>query len=132
MKKYAKLVLASVFIFSMSAMAQEQTPSAVRPGILKEQGQRQQVSAQMRAENMAKELKLTDAEKAKVQEVFEKNDVLFTKFRSEVKRDNPDFREKFKALRDAQDADLEKAIGKDKLDAWKKIQAERRQKMNNN
>lgn len=134
MKKYAKLVLASVFIFSMSAMAQEQTPPTGPTGVRNEQkqGPRQQASAQMRAENMAKQLNLTDAEKAKVQEIFEKNDVLFTKFRSEVKRDSPDFREKFKALRDAQDADLTNAIGKDKFEAWQKIQAERRQKMKNN
>lgn len=134
MKKYARLVLAFAFIFSMSAMAQEQTSPSGTTGVRNEQrqGQRQQVSAQMRAENMAKELSLTDAEKAKVQEVFEKNDVLFTKFRTEVKRDSPDFREKFKALRDAQDADLEKAIGKEKFEAYQKIQAERRQKMKNN
>ena len=134
MKKYAKLVLASVFIFSMSVMAQEQTPATGTPGVQKEQkqGPRQMASAQMRAENMAKELNLTDAEKAKVQEVFEKNDVIFTKFRSEVKRDNPDFKEKFKALRDAQDAELENAIGKEKFEAYQKIQAERRQKMKNN
>jgi len=80
---------------------------------------------------MAKALSLTDAEKAKVQEVYEKNDVIFTKFRSEVKRDDPDFRVKFKALRDAQDADLINAIGKEKFEKWQKLQAERRQNMNN-
>ena len=133
MKKYAKLILASVFLFSMSVMAQEQAPP-VKPAGQNElkQGVRQQMSAQVRAENMAKALSLTDAEKAKVREVYEKNDVLFSKFRSEVKRDDPDFRTKFKALRDAQDADLIQAIGNEKFQAWQKIQAERRQKMNNN
>ena len=65
MKKYAKLVLASVFLFSMSVMAQDQTPPAVKTTGQKEarQGQRQQMSPQLRAENMAKELSLTDVEK---------------------------------------------------------------------
>ena len=132
MQKYAKLVLASVFLFSMSLMAQEQTHPAEKAGGQHEmrQGPRQQMTPQLRAENMAKELGLTDAEKAKIQEVYEKNDVIFTKFRSEVSRDSPDFREKFKALRDAQDAELISAIGQDKFQKWQTIQTERRQKMN--
>jgi len=134
MKKYAKLVLASLFIFSMTAIAQDQTPPPPPPNPAgqsgMQQGPRQQLSAQVRAENMAKELNLTDAEKTKVQEVYEKNDVIFTKFRTEVSRDSPDFREKFKALRDAQDADLIKVIGQEKFATWQKLQAERRAKMN--
>jgi len=132
MKKYAKLILASVFLFSMTAMAQEQTPLPAKTDGQNEmrQGPRQQMSAQLRAENIAKALNLTDAEKAKVQEVYEKNDVIFTKFRAEVKRDSPDFREKFKALRDAQDADLINVVGKEKFATWQKLQAERRQNMN--
>jgi hypothetical protein len=134
MKKYLRLALASVFFFSMSVMAQDQIPTPASNGAQNgmRQGLRQQVSAQLRAERMAKDLSLTDAEKAKVQEVYEKNDVLFAKFRSEVSRESPDFREKFKALRDAQDAELEKIIGKEKFQTWQKLQAERRQKMNNN
>ena len=134
MKKYVKLALASVFFFSMSVMAQDQIPTPANNGTQNgmRQGPRQQASAQLRAERMAKDLSLTDAEKAKVQEVYEKNDVLFTKFRSEVSRESPGFREKFKALRDAQDAELEKMIGKEKFQTWQKLQAERRQKMNNN
>ena len=130
MKKYAKLVLASLFIFSMTAIAQDQPTPPVNPAGQSgmRQGPRQQLSAQVRAENMAKELNLTDAEKTKVQEVYEKNDVLFTKFRTEVSRDSPDFREKFKALRDAQDADLIKVIGQEKFATWQKLQAERRAK----
>ena len=134
MKKYAKLVLASLFLFSMAVVAQDQTPPPPRAGGQNEmrQGPRQQMTAQQRAENMAKDLNLTDVEKAKVQEVYEKNDVIFTKFRSEVKRDDPDFRTKFKTLRDAQDADLVNVIGKERFDKWQKLQAERRQKMTNN
>ena len=134
MKKYARLLLAALFLFSMTAMAQEQTPVTTNPPAQNgmRQGPRQQLSAQVRAENMAKDLSLTDAEKVKVQEVFEKNDVIFTKFRTEVSRDSPDFREKFKALRDAQNADLVKVIGQEKFDTYQKLQAERRQNRNAN
>lgn len=133
MKKYAKLVLASLFLFSLTIMAQEQAPSAPKAGGQNEmrQGPRQQMSPQLRAENMARDLNLTDAEKAKVQEIFTKNDAIFTKFRSEVNRDSPDFKEKFKALRDAQDAEIMNAIGKEKFQTWQSMQAERRQKPNN-
>lgn len=107
MKKYLKLALASVFFFSMTAMAQG--PQGGFGG-----GMRQQPPKE-RAEAMAKDLSLTDAEKAKVQEVFEKNDEKMTKFRTEVSRDSPDFREKFQALRDAQNADLIAVLEKKNL-----------------
>ncbi len=127
MKKYLKLILASVFIFSMTASAQQQTSPQGQNGM------RQQLSATERAGNMDKDLSLTDADKAKVQTVYEKNDAIFIKFRTEVSRDNPDFREKFKALRDAQDAELKSIIGTEKFETWQKLQAERRQKrMGNN
>lgn len=134
MKKYAKLVLASLFLFSMTAIAQEQT---LPPGKIIEtksinQGPRQQGTPQVRAESMAKDLGLTDVEKAKVQALFEKHDAIFTKFRSEVSRDSPDFRERFKVLRDAQDKELESIIGTEKFQTWQKLRAERRQQMNNN
>ena len=126
MKKYLKLILASVFIFSMTATAQQQTPPQGQFGM------RQQLSAKERAENLAKDVNLTDAEKAKVEAVYTKNDTIFTKFRTEVSRDSPDFREKFKALRDAQNADLIKVIGQEKFDTYQKLQAERRQNRNAN
>lgn len=132
MKKYVKLVLASVFFLSMSALAQEQTPPPGRDGGQMRQGQSQQISAKMRAESMAKDISLTEVEKAKVQAVYEKNDSVFNKFRSQVSRDDPNFREKFKALRDAQDAELESIIGKEKFATWQKMRADRRPPMNNN
>ena len=119
MKKYLKLMLASVFIFSMSAMAQAQ-------------GMRQQLPAKERAEIMAKDLSLSDADKAKVQEVFEKNDEKRTKFMAEVQRDAPDFREKMMALREAQNADLIAVVGKEKFETYQKLEQERREKRMNN
>lgn len=131
MRKYAKLVLASLFMFSMTAMAQEQTTPPEKKAVPNEmrQGQRQQLSAQVRAENLAKDLSLTDLEKAKIQAMYEKHDSIFNKFRSEVNRESPDFREKFKVLRDAQDTELESIIGKEKFQTWQTMRADRRQKM---
>jgi len=128
---YAKLVLASLFMFSMTAMAQEQTVQPEIKAVPNEmrQGPRQQLSAQVRAENMAKDLSLNDVEKAKIQVLYEKHDSIFNKFRSEVSRESPDFREKFKVLRDAQDAELESIIGKEKFQTWQTMRADRRQKM---
>ena len=125
MKKYLKLALASVFFFSMTAMAQ--APQGGFGG-----GMRQQQPPKERAEAMAKDLSLSDADKAKVQAVFEKNDEKMTKFRTEVTRDSPDFREKFQALRDEQNADLIAVVGKEKFETYQKLQAERREKMMNN
>jgi len=114
----------------MTAMAQEQTTPEKKavPNEMR-QGQRQQLSAQVRAENLAKDLSLTDVEKAKIQVLYEKHDSIFNKFRSEVNRESPDFREKFKVLRDAQDTELESIIGKEKFQTWQTMRADRRQKM---
>ena len=124
MKKYLKLALASVFFFSITAMAQ--APQGGFGG-----GMRQQPPKE-RAEAMAKDLNLSDADKAKVQAVFEKNDEKMTKFRAEADRDAPDFREKMMALREAQNADLIAVVGKEKFETYQKLQAERREKMMNN
>lgn len=124
MKKYLKFALASVFFFSMTAMAQG--PQGGFGG-----GMRQQPPKE-RAEAMAKDLNLSDADKAKVQAVFEKNDEKMTKFRAEADRDAPDFREKMMALREAQNADLIAVVGKEKFETYQKLQAERREKMMNN
>ncbi len=123
MKKYVMLVVASIFMLSMSAMAQDQNQGN------RGKGERQQLSAATRAENLAKELNLTDEQKTQVQALYEKNDAAFAKLRSEGDRSNPDFREKFKALRDAQDKELAGIIGTEKYDQYQKARAERMQKM---
>ena len=132
MKKYLKLIFISMFLISMSAMAQQQVPPAGQGGQGNGMRMRQQLPPKERAEAIAKELSLSDADKAKVQAIYEKNDSIFTKFRTEVSRDSPDFREKFTALRAAQDADLSAVIGKEKYEAYQKKVQERRQQMNNN
>ena len=128
MKKYAMLVLASVFMFSMVVMAQEQTPNQVNKREFR-QGDRQRLTPEMRTERLTKDVTLSDEQKVKVQAMYQKQDSIFTKFRAEVSRDNPDFREKMKAMRDAQDAELESIIGTEKFQKQKQLRADRQQKM---
>ena len=132
MKKYAKLVLASLLFFSLTVVAQDQAPQGNRPpSEARQGGGRQMMSAKDRAESTAKDLGLTDEVKAQVQALYEKNDEAFAKFRSETDRNSPDFREKFKALRDAQDADLKKIVGDEKFATLQKLREERRQQRGN-
>jgi len=66
MKKYLKLALASVFIFSMTAFAQAPQGGGFGGGM------RQQQPPKERAEALAKDLGLNDEVKAKVQALYEK------------------------------------------------------------
>ena len=122
------LVLTSVFMFSMVIMAQEQTPNQVNKREFR-QGDRQRLTPEMRTERLTKDVTLSDEQKVKVQAMYQKQDSTFTKFRAEVKRDSPDFREKMKTLRDAQDAELESIIGTEKFQKQKQLRADRQQKM---
>ncbi len=124
MKKYGMLIFSLVFMFSLALSAQEQTPQQGN------KGERKQVTAQMRAERLAKDLSLTDDQKAKVQAVYEKNDADFAKLRSETDKTSPDFRTKMKALRDSQNEDLKSIVGPEKWAQLQKMNADRQQKMN--
>ena len=68
MKKYGMLVVAFAFMLSLSAIAQDQMPPKGERGPKKEfrRGDRPQPTAEMRADRLAKQLNLTDAEKVKV------------------------------------------------------------------
>ena len=131
MKKYAMLVLASTILFSVAVSGQEQTPPPGRKGERKEfkQADRPQVSPEKRAVKMAKELELTDAQKAKVQALFEKQEATRVKHQSEVTKLREEHMAKFEAERKAQDADLIKIIGQDKFQKLESERAEHKAKM---
>jgi len=117
MKKYAMLVLASAFIFNVATIAQEQTPPQGKKGERKEfkQAERPQISAEKRAERMTSELGLTDAEKVKVQALFEKQDAKRSEHQATVKKVKVEQKTMIEADRKAQDAELEKIIGNEKF-----------------
>jgi hypothetical protein len=131
MKKYAMLLLAAVFTFSSVITAQEQVSPQGRKGEKKEfkRGGTPQVSAEKRAEFMAKQLELTDAEKVKVQELMEKQASKREQHQAEMKKVREEQQLKFEAERKAHKAELEKIIGKEKFQKLETMQSERMERV---
>lgn len=133
MKKYGMLAIAAIFMFSMAIMAQDQTPPQGGNGAKREfnQNARPQVTPQVRAERLAKQLSLTDDQKAKIQALFEKQDANRAKAQTEVKKTREEMKAQFDADRKAQDEELAKIIGPEKFQKYQAARAERMQKMQN-
>ena len=131
MKKYAMLVLASMFLFNVATTGQEKTPTQQKKGDWKKSGQddRLRVSPQMRAEKMAKKLGLTDAEKSKVEALFVKQDANRDQHEAEIKKVRDERMARFENERKAQDAELEKIIGNEKFQKLENERSERKAKM---
>ncbi|MGB4415861.1 MAG: hypothetical protein WBI53_13375 [Paludibacter sp.] len=131
MKKYVMLALVAIFTMSFALNAQEQ-----RPPRGERDGQRMQITAKERAEHLSKKLELTDAEKAKVQALYEKQDKDREMMRAEAQKkkaeavqNREEMRAQFEERRKAEDVELEKIIGKEKFEKLQKIRAERQEKM---
>ena len=131
MKKYAMLVLASMFLFNVATTGQEKTPTQQKKGEWKKSGQdeRLRVSPQMRAEKMAKKLGLTNAEKSKVEALFVKQDANRDQHEAEIKKVRDERMARFENERKAQDAELEKIIGNEKFQKLENERSERKAKM---
>lgn len=131
MKKYAGLVMISLFMFSVAVSAQEPTPPQGQRGQMKEmrKGDRPMVTPEKRAGHMAKELGLTDAEKVKVQALFEKQDAKMKQHQAEMGKMREEQKAMFETERKAQDIELEQIIGKEKFQKHESIRAERQEKM---
>jgi len=130
MRKYVMLALVAIFTMSFAVNAQDQRPPRG------ERGFGMQLSAKERAAHLATQLELTDAEKAKVEALFEKQD----KKREELKAENQKLKEergkiaeerklKFEQQRKAEDAELQSIVGKEKFEKLQAIRAERQAKM---
>ena len=131
MKKYVLLVMASAFMFSMAVSAQDQAPAQGRKGEKKEfkQGERPQLSPEKRAEKMAKELSLTDAQKAQVQALIEKQDAKRVQHLAEIKKIREEQKARFVADRKSMDDELVSIIGKEKFEQLKTKRTEMKEKM---
>jgi len=131
MKKYAMLVLASMFLFNVATTGQEKTPTQQKKGDWKKSGQddRLRVSPQMRADKMAKKLGLTDAEKSKVEALFVKQDANRDQHEAEIKKVRDERMARFENERKAQDTELEKIIGNEKFQKLENERSERKAKM---
>jgi hypothetical protein len=113
----------------MSGLAQAQAPEHSR------NGERPMMTPQIRAERMAKELNLTDAEKSKVQALFEKENADRKSNQAEVQKTKEELKTDFEKQRKANNAELENIIGKEKYQKYVNLRQERmkerREKMMN-
>ena len=87
------------------------------------------MSAQKRAGYLAVDLELTDAQREKVQALFEKQDKVREERQAEVKKMRDQEMAKMEVERKANDAEMEKILGADKFQQFKAKQAERMGKM---
>lgn len=114
MRKYVVLVLAAVFMVSTAVVAQAQ-PGHKRDKKEIRQEVKEKITPEKRAEFMAKELELSDVEKAKVQALFEKQDAKIKQQMEEVRKLKEEQKAKIEANRKAQEDELIKIIGDEKF-----------------
>jgi len=88
-----------------------------------------QFSAQNRAEKMSKALGLTDAEKAKVQDLFEKQRAKLEQHLAVVKKVKEEQKAQFAAERTSMNADLEKIVGTEKYQKLENKRSEVKENM---
>lgn len=124
MKKNVILVVSVLLISALSLSAQ--------PSRDVKKGRSEVVTPKERAEHMAKELDLTDKQKGEVQALFEKQATQQKEKREKVKKERTEKAEiqknEFETARKAQNAELEKIIGKEKFQQWEDTRAKRQEK----
>ncbi|MEI8085486.1 MAG: hypothetical protein WCG93_04640 [Paludibacter sp.] len=131
MKKYAGLVMISLFMVSVAISAQQPQSPQRHDGPKKEfrHGEQPQMSAAKRAGYLAVDLELTDAQRAKVQALFEKEDKIRAERQAEIKKLKEQEMAKFESERKAQESEMEKIIGAEKFQQLKAKQNQRHEKM---
>lgn len=131
MKKYVMLAIAIALVCNTFVSAQEKQEPPKREQNKKEmrENKRPMPTAQQRTDRMAKELGLTEVEKAKVLVLMEKQDAKFKKHEAEMQKMREEQIAKFEIERKAQDAELEKIIGKEKFQQFEKARAEHMEKI---
>lgn len=140
MKKIGMLIAAAVLAMTVTVTAQNAGQN-MRNG---NKGPREmRMTAQQRADNLALRLNLTEAQKQDVAKLFEKQDKVREQRRAEMQQkhqgmvmDRAQMQDEMKAQRQkdlaAQDAELEKIIGKDKMAQYVQLRQERMDKMKAN
>ena len=116
MKKYLIFMLPLLMFFSVSITAQEQVSKPVN-------------IIEKRAEKMALELGLNDAEKAQVKALLEKQSLEVKKQKAQLSPESADFKVKMKELHKTQEEELKKVIGKEKFAKMKENRAQEKKKM---
>lgn len=114
MKKQILLLLVAVFAMNFAIVAQDQA----------KQGDKAQVGAKARAEQMAKDLNLSDAQKQQVQALFEEQQAKMKEMKAAPGDQNAK-REEMKGLRKGWDEKLESIIGKENMAKHKAMMMEK-------
>ncbi|MDP4238994.1 MAG: Spy/CpxP family protein refolding chaperone [Bacteroidota bacterium] len=119
MKKLVMLAVATVFMCSASVMAQSSVINKVKETkVVKQTETTVVVSAKARAEKMAKDLKLTDAQKTQVTSLFTKQDASVAKLKAESKVGSADYKTKLAAIQKSGDEQIQNIVGKDKFQQY--------------
>lgn len=125
MKKNAIILLVSVLSIGLALPAEAQSRREAGSPRRSEVRQNKKVNPQTRAEYMAKQLQLADAEKAKLQALFEKQEAKAIRHREEMKKMREEHRAAMEAERVAQKAELIKIIGNDKYQQLQELRIQR-------
>lgn len=104
MKKQILLLLVAFFTMNIAIVAQDQA----------KQGDKAQVGAKARAEQMAKDLNLSETQKQQVQALFEEQQAKMKEIKAATS-DQEAKREEMKGLRKGWDEKLESIIGKENM-----------------
>lgn len=121
MRKQILFMLMAVLVITFTGTAQD----------AQKQGNRQP-NPKARAEQMAKDLSLTDAQKQQVQALFEEQQVKMKELKQSGETNQDARKEELKKLRVEWDKSLEKIIGKENLKKHKALMKERaKEKMAN-
>lgn len=135
MKKNLYLVMCMMFVltFTLSAQQPRMEKSKTHQNSDRKMGHRHtgMVTPLMRADRMASVVGLSDAEKLKVKELFEKEDANRVKRMDEVQKVKKEMKVKFEGDRKSNDAELEKIIGKEKFQKLADKRSEVKTKMVN-
>ncbi len=138
MRKVALMALVAVFSLSFSLSAQDSTKNKKQDS--RRMPTEMRWTAKDRAENMAKQLELSDEQKAKVEALFEQQDAKRKEQiaqqqekRAEMTQDREARRAEMMEMRSKalaeNDAELEKIIGKEKMEQWKTYRNEQMREM---
>ncbi len=132
MKKYLLIMFAAMLTISLSVSAQNRQG---RQGNVNNNQQRQsmQMTAKDRVDMMAKQIELTDAQKADLEALFNKQDAKRTEDMAKMKEQSTTNRNEMRAKREEEmkqnQAEIEKIIGKEKAE---KLNELRKNRMDNN
>ena len=113
MKKYAIFMFAALLMFASSINAQENKEKKAKGP-----------SIEVKLEKMASDLGLTDAEKATVKTLLEKQDAEKKQFMKDNDKESTDFKSKMKELQKKQNDELKATLGEEKSQKLQALRAE--------